>query len=53
MQRGENSYCSRQIKLTVHNAQNKEIPIYRVGVYMNVFLRGTDCLQKSLDGIVF
>lgn len=45
-------------KLTVCDAQNtgrkKNINIeFGVGVYMNVSLKETDCLQKSFHGIFF
>ncbi len=38
-------YHNRQNKITVHDARN--IGILNIELYMNVFLRGTGCFQKS------
>ncbi len=49
-------YCSSLSKLNVHYAKyGREILNIElgVGVYMNVFLRGTDCFEKSLNYIFF
>ncbi len=49
-------YCSSLSKLNVHYAKyGREILNIElgVGVYMNVFLRGTNCFEKSLNYIFF
>ncbi len=49
-------YCSSLSKLNVHYAKyGREILNIElgVGVYMNVFLRGTDRFEKSLNYIFF
>lgn len=50
--RQQRKYCTRHRNLTVHDAQNNgNINIeLGVGFYMNVSVKGTDCLQK-VDGI--